>query len=206
MTSDPKPAQASAAQVPAPTTKQLLYLRALAGRTGTTFTPPRTREQAGREIERLQCVRFKTRTASHNRREAKDQEHERVVYATAAHPEEIAGQGAAARWRNTPPAPDVPAPKRRGQPPRLSERKEIARYRVKSGERVLCRQRIGGCVRITDRPARPHGRAYLVERELERDGEDAIQALVNDYLAQAHALDEIPMKTGAIDREQQSAA
>lgn len=36
-----------------PTRKQLAYLRALAHRTGTTFTLPRTRRQASRQIAML---------------------------------------------------------------------------------------------------------------------------------------------------------
>ena len=36
-----------------PTRKQLAYLRALALRTGTTFTLPRTRRQASRQIAQL---------------------------------------------------------------------------------------------------------------------------------------------------------
>ena len=36
-----------------PTSRQLNYLRALANRTGQTFTYPRTRREASREIERL---------------------------------------------------------------------------------------------------------------------------------------------------------
>jgi hypothetical protein len=36
-----------------PTRKQLAYLRALANRTGTTFTLPRTKRQASRQIALL---------------------------------------------------------------------------------------------------------------------------------------------------------
>lgn len=36
-----------------PTRKQLAYLRALANRTGTTFTLPRSRRQASRQIAQL---------------------------------------------------------------------------------------------------------------------------------------------------------
>jgi hypothetical protein len=38
---------------PPPTRKQLAYLRALAHRTGTTFTLPRTKRQASRQIASL---------------------------------------------------------------------------------------------------------------------------------------------------------
>lgn len=37
----------------APTGRQLRYLRVLAERTGTTFVPPTTRDQASREIGRM---------------------------------------------------------------------------------------------------------------------------------------------------------
>jgi hypothetical protein len=48
-------------------------------------------------------------------------------------------------------------------------------------------------VRVTDVPACGHGRAYLVERELEQDGYDALKALVSDYLDQAELLEDVPM-------------
>jgi hypothetical protein len=43
----------SATQTQHPTRKQLAYLRALARRTGTTFTPPHTKRQASRQIASL---------------------------------------------------------------------------------------------------------------------------------------------------------
>ena len=43
-------------------------------------------------------------------------------------------------------------------------------------------------VRVTDTSANGHGRAYLVERELELDGMAALWALVDDYLAQSEHL------------------
>jgi hypothetical protein len=50
-------------------------------------------------------------------------------------------------------------------------RVELARYVVSGGEeRILFGQRVDGVVRVTDVPARGHGRAYLVERGLEHDG------------------------------------
>jgi hypothetical protein len=48
-------------------------------------------------------------------------------------------------------------------------------------------------VRVTDVPARDRGRAYLVERELEQDGYDALKALIFDYLDQAELLEDVPM-------------
>jgi hypothetical protein len=75
----------------------------------------------------------------------------------------------------------------------VGERVELARYRISAGERVIYGQRIDGVVRVTDRPAGGPGRSYLVERELEQDGNSALKALVRDYLAQASAHDEVPM-------------
>ena len=65
---------------------------------------------------------------------------------------------------------------------RVGQRVELARYRIPAGERVLYGQRIDGVVRVTDVPASGHGRAYLVERELEQDGNAALNALVADYV------------------------
>lgn len=48
-------------------------------------------------------------------------------------------------------------------------------------------------MRVTDVPAEGYGRAYLVERELEQDGYEALKALVSDYLEQADLLDDVPM-------------
>ena len=45
-------------------------------------------------------------------------------------------------------------------------------------------------VRITDTPICGRGRAFLVERGLEEDGYAALQALVNDYIAQSKRRDE----------------
>jgi hypothetical protein len=48
-------------------------------------------------------------------------------------------------------------------------------------------------VRVTDVAATGRGRAYLVERELEQDGYEALQALVADYLDQVALLEDVPM-------------
>ena len=54
-------------------------------------------------------------------------------------------------------------------------------------------------MRVTDRPAQPGGRSYLVERELERDGNGALDALVVDYLAQAQKLATVPMSVAPLE-------
>jgi hypothetical protein len=87
--------------------------------------------------------------------------------------------------------PTVTEIRRNGNP--VGVRMELARYTVPVGERVLYGQRVDGVVRVTDVPARGGGRAYLVERELERDGYEALQALVADYLDQAALLEDVPM-------------
>jgi hypothetical protein len=87
--------------------------------------------------------------------------------------------------------PTVTAIRRNGNP--VGERVELARYTVPVGERVLYGQRVNGVVRVTDVPACDRGRAYLVERELEQDGYDALKALISDYLDQAELLEDVPM-------------
>jgi hypothetical protein len=87
--------------------------------------------------------------------------------------------------------PTITEIRRTGNP--VGERTELARYTIPSGERVLYGQRVNGVVRVIDVPAGGGGRAYLVERELEQDGYDALRALVADYVDQAGLLDDVPM-------------
>jgi hypothetical protein len=82
----------------------------------------------------------------------------------------------------------------------VGERVELARYTVPAGERVLWGQRVSGVVRVTDVPACGRGRAYLVERELEQDGNAALKALVTDYCSVAERLGAIPMASSPLDR------
>jgi hypothetical protein len=60
------------------------------------------------------------------------------------------------------------------------ERVELARYQLRTGERVLYGQRINGAVAVVDVPASDQGRVYLIERH--REGKAALDALVADYL------------------------
>jgi hypothetical protein len=79
---------------------------------------------------------------------------------------------------------------------RTGARVELGRYSVTAGDRVLYGQRVDGVVRVTDVPREAGGRAYLVERGLEKEGPNAhaaLQALVADYLRQASVLDAVPM-------------
>jgi hypothetical protein len=84
--------------------------------------------------------------------------------------------------------------------PQVGERVELARYQIAGGERILYGQRIDGVVRVTDVPVGGRGRAYLVERELERDGNAALKALVADYVEQASRLGAIPMAESPVGR------
>jgi hypothetical protein len=65
---------------------------------------------------------------------------------------------------------------------------------------VIVGQRVNNVVRLSDVPAAGRGRAYLIERELEKDGYAALKALVADYLAQAARLDEVPMAVSPLER------
>lgn len=163
---------------------QLRYLRLLAEQTGTTFVSPTSSAEASLEIKRLKALK-----ATRGRIRDLPARNERPpVYATAAHPDEIRGYGSDAHWRtSTPREPEVPGE------PSVGPRTELARYTISSGERVIYGQRISGSVRLTDRPADDVGRSYLIERELERDGLSAMEALVTDYVAQALELDAVPM-------------
>jgi hypothetical protein len=78
--------------------------------------------------------------------------------------------------------------------PQVGEPVELARYTVPgAGKRLVVGQRANGVVRLVDRPASGHGRAYLIERELEQDGYAALRALVSDYIEQARHHKRIPM-------------
>lgn len=50
---------------------------------------------------------------------------------------------------------------------------------------MLYGQRVFGVVRVTDNPGSGRGRAFLVERGLEQDGNAALMALIADYVSQA---------------------
>ena len=82
----------------APTPRQLHHLRALADRSGTTFTYPSTRAQASREIDRLSRLPREPRDS----RRRDHVEEDRVAYATAVQVDEVAGFGSGATWRVSP--------------------------------------------------------------------------------------------------------
>jgi hypothetical protein len=82
-----------------PSRRQLAYLRALAHRAGQTFTYPRTRRQASREIQRL-------KHAQPSSRSERQREHQEIADAIARGPRdaahvrasEVTGYGSTATW------------------------------------------------------------------------------------------------------------
>ena len=185
-----------------PTKPQLNYLRRLAERTGQTFTWPKTFNQASAEIDRLKQTQPATRLD--NRlidREIADAIACGEADATRVRSSEVSGHGSSATWAHhrEPHPPAATRPVNRRPLPTVGQRTELARYTVAGGERVLYGQRVDGVVRVTDRPAQPGGRSYLVERELERDGNGALDALVVDYLAQAQKLAAVPMSVAPLE-------
>ena len=82
-----------------PTPTQRNYLRALAQRTGQTFTWPKTMEAASDEIDRLKGVKATPRTD--RRRELREvQDHLATGRGDAARvrDDELSGYGSSARW------------------------------------------------------------------------------------------------------------
>ena len=70
----------------------------------------------------------------------------------------------------------------------VGERVELARYRIRAGERALYGQRVNGVVRVTDKPMTGRGRSFLVERGLTSNAE--LEALVADYVSESERRDE----------------
>ena len=75
--------------------------------------------------------------------------------------------------------------------------RELARYRISAGERIVVGQRVLGVVRLTDLPADGHGRSYVIERGLTAMAE--LEAVVADYLAQAERWDAVPVEPCWLD-------
>jgi hypothetical protein len=183
-----------------PTRRQLAYLKALAQRTGQTFTYPKTIADASVEIARLKQAQPSTRAERRIEHKAvADQIQGGTGDATRVRHDEISGRGASATWthnRERSIASATPGVARRA--PTVGVRTELARYTIPAGERILYGQRIDGVVRVTDRPAQPDGRSYLVERGLETKGE--LDALVADYLRVAADLGDVPAGHVPLDR------
>ncbi len=80
-----------------PTAKQQRYLRALAEQTGTSFTPPATKTEASREIDRLRKLTTSPRHEQRHDRRAVSQTPRGD--AATPQPDEIVGYGSNATWR-----------------------------------------------------------------------------------------------------------
>ena len=84
-----------------PTNKQLTYLKALAKRTGQTFTWPHSRSQARAEIARLKHTTPSTRAERRLEQRGDDRSTrhaEAIEDAAAIHGFEIVGHGSSATW------------------------------------------------------------------------------------------------------------
>ena len=82
-----------------PTAKQLAYLKALAVRTATTFTYPRTSSEASREIDRLRKRAPLSAQERSIERYDLDRDRDVLAPATDVRDEEIVGYGSSATWR-----------------------------------------------------------------------------------------------------------
>jgi hypothetical protein len=76
--------------------------------------------------------------------------------------------------------------------------RELARYRISAGERIVVGQRVLGVVRLTDVPADGRGRRYLIERGLTAMAE--LEAVVVDYLDEAERWDAVPVEPCWLER------
>ncbi len=88
-----------------PTSRQLAYLRQLAGKTGTSFVNPKTRAAASREIARLKAIA----TTGFTFAELQAEETTRgqygdppLTYGPAIRDHEIDGYGSTATWSRRP--------------------------------------------------------------------------------------------------------
>jgi hypothetical protein len=174
-----------------PTPRQLNYLKSLAERSGTTFAYPATKAQASREIERL---KQRTPDTADQRRREREEITTDIAEASAdavRHTaEETAGHGATARWaHNTDPRPAVPA--NASATPQPAASRELARYRISAGERMIRGERINGKVALSDAPVDHAGRVHLIERHVTSTAE--LQAIVTDYITTSQRHDKPAM-------------
>jgi len=117
-----------------PTSRQLSYLKALADRTGQTFTYPHTAAEASAQINRLKNTRPSSRTERGvERKLIADQIQAGPADSARVRDDEIAGHGSSATWTQNRdqerPAPEDPGPAasvRRAA--KVGERTELARY------------------------------------------------------------------------------
>lgn len=83
--------------------------------------------------------------------------------------------------------------------PSVGERRQLAAYSLPTGVRVIYGQRILGHVRIVDAPAiAGEGRSWIIETNMEQEGQAAVDALLADYLAQAQRHQTVPAGPHAV--------
>lgn len=169
-----------------PTNRQLRYLRALAERTGTTFSVPANRAEASRSIEALRGRKREPEAPWNRPGSAAERP---PTYGTAVHESEVSGFGATAHWRHTGPTTPRTAPP--PKPGRTS--REVGRYHLGDAARVLSVEHNGDAVRLIDQPVSGEGASYLVEPDIRMDDDGSLQALVSDYVTQAERLGDVPM-------------
>ena len=91
-----------------PTNRQLRYLRDLALLTGTTFTPPKTRAQASREIQRLKSRPLSSRgERARERAQVQDDLQRGRGDAVRHRSGETSGYGSSARWAHHTDSPEA---------------------------------------------------------------------------------------------------
>jgi hypothetical protein len=81
-----------------PTSRQLHFLRALAERTGTTFSYPRTGAEASAEIRRLKAMPSLTRDERRQEHDGGTGDWEALRPSSAVRSGEISGYGSTATW------------------------------------------------------------------------------------------------------------
>ncbi len=84
----------------------------------------------------------------------------------------------------------------------------LGRYSTPAGARILYARRKGEVIYVTDEPATPtrQGVYYRVEQLPIREGDTALEALVVDYLEQAHTTGSVPMASTLLNIELETAA
>lgn len=95
-----------------------------------------------------------------------------------------------------PPSPTTAAPPSPTTPPERQRQAAPPRKPTTSNDSGAPAE----SVRLVDLPGSGRGRAFLIERELERDGHAALTALVVDYLEQARVHQQIPMAENVLSR------
>ncbi len=176
-----------------PTDRQLRFLKSLAEQTGTSFTYPKTRWQASREVERLVELKDSGCTPPSEMEETDERS---LVYATAVADHEVSGYGSTATWSQAP-----------VDDPLCVCGHRLSRHSSQGDTRCLDVEHrtelIGAFDEGRDGPI-----AYCEclrfddgSEPRRTGGYSALKALVADYIEQAHRLDAIPMASSVVRRE-----